>query len=57
MPVPAKKRMGIAGYVSPQPQVPVTKRKKSAADLAALERALKKLPASKRTTRVEAHTS
>jgi hypothetical protein len=48
MPVPAKKRIGMKGYVSPQPRVPVVKRRKMVSDDLGVKRALKRLPAAKR---------
>lgn len=48
MPVPAKKKVGIAGYVSPQSRKPVTRRIKSATDDILTRRAINKIPASKR---------
>jgi hypothetical protein len=53
MPLPNKKRVGIAGYKSALPQTPTTKRKKSLADMALLKRSLSKLPAAKRSKRTE----
>lgn len=53
MPVAAKKRVGMAGYVSPQPLTPVTKRTKTAVDVVLLQRALKKLPDSKRAQKAQ----
>ena len=46
--IPAKKRVGIAGYLSRQPRTAVTKRPRTAGDAALVKRAIGKLPASKR---------
>jgi len=56
MSVPAKKRVGIRGYVSPQPRTPVVKRPKTPLDDEIMKRAIDRLPAGKRS-KEPAHAS